>query len=120
MVQSIQHPRRLGGRAACEAVVLIRSGCACGDLVPTLIENLVPSSSEKMLNKSLVTKSDVIVYDLEDSVPPSAADKNGARNRLAQFIQVSIEYQYAHHSYANSCFPDSRASLRANCLCPNA
>ncbi|KIP08983.1 hypothetical protein PHLGIDRAFT_355556 [Phlebiopsis gigantea 11061_1 CR5-6] len=47
----------------------------------------VPSSSDKMLNKSLVTKSDVIVYDLEDSVPPSAADKNSARNRLVQFIQ---------------------------------
>ena len=43
-----------------------------------------------MLNKSLVTKSDVIVYDLEDSVPPSAADKNGARDRLARFIGVGI------------------------------
>lgn len=41
-----------------------------------------------MLNKSLVTKSDVIVYDLEDSVPPSVVDKDGARNRLAHFIQV--------------------------------
>lgn len=50
---------------------------------------VVPASSDKMLNKSLVTKSDVIVFDLEDSVPPSVADKDGARKRLAQFIQVS-------------------------------
>lgn len=44
------------------------------------------------MNKSLVTKSDVIVYDLEDSVPPSAADKNGARDRLARFIGVGIRF----------------------------
>lgn len=48
----------------------------------------VPASSDKMLNKSLVTKSDMIVYDLEDSVPPSVEDKEGARNRLARFIHV--------------------------------
>lgn len=43
-----------------------------------------------MLNKSLVTSSDMIVYDLEDSVPPSPADKDGARNRLSEFIQVCL------------------------------
>lgn len=48
----------------------------------------VPASSDRTLNKSLVTKSDVIVYDLEDSVPPTVADKEGARSRLAQFLQV--------------------------------
>nr|GAT50562.1 predicted protein [Mycena chlorophos] len=40
-----------------------------------------------MLEKSLTTSSDVIVYDLEDSVPPAEADKAAARNRLAKFLQ---------------------------------
>ena len=42
-----------------------------------------------MLNKSLSTQSDIIVYDLEDSVPPTVADKDGARSRLAAFLQAS-------------------------------
>ncbi|GJE91756.1 citrate lyase beta subunit [Phanerochaete sordida] len=46
----------------------------------------VPASSDRTLNKSLVTQSDVIVYDLEDSVPPTRADKDGARHRLSLFI----------------------------------
>ncbi|KAJ7164637.1 Pyruvate/Phosphoenolpyruvate kinase-like domain-containing protein [Mycena crocata] len=46
----------------------------------------VPSSSERMLQKSLTTNSDMIIYDLEDSVPPSAADKNAARTRLSDFL----------------------------------
>ncbi|KAK7048200.1 HpcH-HpaI domain-containing protein [Favolaschia claudopus] len=46
----------------------------------------VPSSSDRMLEKSLSTPSDMIVYDLEDSVPPSASDKNTARERLASFL----------------------------------
>lgn len=41
-----------------------------------------------MLEKSLSTPSDVIIYDLEDSVPPSPADKNSARARLAHFLSV--------------------------------
>ncbi|KDQ25936.1 hypothetical protein PLEOSDRAFT_32314 [Pleurotus ostreatus PC15] len=47
----------------------------------------VPCSSDKMLEKSLNVKSDVVIYDLEDSVPPSPADKDGARRRLKQFLQ---------------------------------
>ena len=43
-----------------------------------------------MLEKSLTTSSDVIIYDLEDSVPPSPVDKNGARGRLAHFLSVRI------------------------------
>ncbi|KAK7682421.1 hypothetical protein QCA50_014626 [Cerrena zonata] len=39
-----------------------------------------------MLQKSLTTPSDVIIYDLEDSVPPSEADKTRARNNLANFL----------------------------------
>ncbi|KAI8986106.1 citrate lyase beta subunit [Trametes punicea] len=46
----------------------------------------VPATAERMLEKSLTTNSDVIIYDLEDSVPPSPADKNGARGRLAHFL----------------------------------
>ncbi|KAF7965642.1 hypothetical protein HWV62_42428 [Athelia sp. TMB] len=39
-----------------------------------------------MLEKSLSTKSDVIIYDLEDSVPPSTNDKDAARKRLKNFL----------------------------------
>ena len=48
----------------------------------------VPSSSDRMLEKSLSTKSDVIIYDLEDSVPPSTKDKDAARKRLKDFLGV--------------------------------
>ncbi|TCD64529.1 hypothetical protein EIP91_003996 [Steccherinum ochraceum] len=46
----------------------------------------VPASSGRMLEKSLSTPSDVIIYDLEDSVPPSPEHKNNARNRLTDFL----------------------------------
>ncbi|PCH40142.1 citrate lyase beta subunit [Wolfiporia cocos MD-104 SS10] len=48
----------------------------------------VPTSSNRMLEKSLSTPSDVIIYDFEDSVPPSATDKNGARERLRKFFEA--------------------------------
>jgi hypothetical protein len=48
---------------------------------------LVPSSSERMLEKSLQTPSDVIIYDLEDSIAPS--QKNDARTGLEKFLSVS-------------------------------
>lgn len=41
-----------------------------------------------MLQKSLATGSDVIVYDLEDSVAPSATDKANARANLKKFLRV--------------------------------
>ncbi|EMD39982.1 hypothetical protein CERSUDRAFT_150852 [Gelatoporia subvermispora B] len=44
----------------------------------------VPTSSDRMLQKSLSTNTDVIIYDLEDSVPPS--DKGSARERLRTFL----------------------------------
>ncbi|KAJ7043912.1 Pyruvate/Phosphoenolpyruvate kinase-like domain-containing protein [Mycena alexandri] len=47
----------------------------------------VPSSSDRMLEKSLSTNSDMIVLDLEDSVPPSAADKIASRTRLSDFLR---------------------------------
>ncbi|KAJ3862349.1 citrate lyase beta subunit [Lentinula novae-zelandiae] len=48
----------------------------------------VPSSSDKLLEKSLTVKSDIIIYDLEDSVSPSPADKEDARDRLRTFLKV--------------------------------
>ncbi|KAL0936498.1 citrate lyase beta [Colletotrichum truncatum] len=44
----------------------------------------VPSSSEKMLTKSLSFKSDNVTYDLEDSVTPSL--KSQARDQLRSFL----------------------------------
>ncbi|KAJ6512082.1 citrate lyase beta subunit [Mycena vitilis] len=46
----------------------------------------VPSSSDRMLEKSLSSDSDMVIYDLEDSVPPSAADKTSSRARLSAFL----------------------------------
>ncbi|KAJ3904445.1 citrate lyase beta subunit [Lentinula edodes] len=47
----------------------------------------VPSSSDKLLEKSLTVKSDIIIYDLEDSVSPAPADKKDARDRLRTFLK---------------------------------
>jgi len=41
-----------------------------------------------MLEKSLTTASDIIIYDLEDSVPPSPEHKNNARSRLIDFLST--------------------------------
>ncbi|RDB17841.1 Citrate lyase subunit beta-like protein, mitochondrial [Hypsizygus marmoreus] len=46
----------------------------------------VPTSSDRMLGKSLSSPSDVIIYDLEDGVPPLPADKSNARERLKDFL----------------------------------
>ncbi|TFY69086.1 hypothetical protein EVG20_g3310 [Dentipellis fragilis] len=46
----------------------------------------VPASSDRMLQKSITNPSDVIIYDLEDSVAPSAKDKKDARDRLTEFL----------------------------------
>jgi len=43
-----------------------------------------------MLQKSLVTGSDVIIYDLEDSVAPSEEGKNDARERLIEFLTARL------------------------------
>jgi citrate lyase subunit beta-like protein len=47
-----------------------------------------------MLQKSLVTPSDVIIYDLEDSVAPSEEGKTIARERLTEFLTVEENPQY--------------------------
>ena len=48
----------------------------------------VPSSSDRMLEKSLKAGSDVLIYDLEDSVSPKPEDKLAARKRLKAFLKV--------------------------------
>jgi hypothetical protein len=52
----------------------------------------VPTSSDRMLEKSLTTGSDVIIYDLEDSVPPCVKDKETARQRLKDFLGVCMKF----------------------------
>lgn len=56
----------------------------------------VPTSSDRMLDKSLSTSSDVIIYDLEDSVPPSAYDKDSARQRLSTFLSHTPQDKLPH------------------------
>jgi citrate lyase subunit beta-like protein len=51
-----------------------------------------------MLDKSLSTPSDVIIYDLEDSVPPSPHDKDTARQRLSTFLSVRRHVHALHSS----------------------
>lgn len=43
-----------------------------------------------MLEKSLSLGAppDVVIYDLEDSVTPTADEKKAARQRLSQFLHV--------------------------------
>ncbi len=48
-----------------------------------------------MLQKSLITPSDVIIYDLEDSVAPSEEGKTIARERLTEFLTVEIPYAFS-------------------------
>ncbi|KAF9485859.1 beta subunit of citrate lyase [Pholiota conissans] len=47
----------------------------------------VPASSDRMLEKSISCGSDVIIYDLEDSVSPAMEDKQAARTRLKKFLE---------------------------------
>jgi citrate lyase subunit beta-like protein len=41
-----------------------------------------------MLEKSITTRSDVLIYDLEDSVSPMPLDKANARGKLKKFLEV--------------------------------
>ncbi|KAF5369391.1 hypothetical protein D9758_002808 [Tetrapyrgos nigripes] len=49
----------------------------------------VPCSSDKLLDKSRSVNSDIIIYDLEDSVSPVPKDKENARNRLQAFLKTT-------------------------------
>ena len=55
----------------------------------------VPASSDRMLEKSITTGSDVIIYDLEDSVSPVHSGKANARGRLNKFLAVRT-YFHGH------------------------
>lgn len=48
----------------------------------------VPSSSDRMLEKTKTSTSDVFIYDLEDSISPVPSDKANARERLREFLRV--------------------------------
>ena len=52
----------------------------------------VPASSDRMLEKSITSGSDVIIYDLEDSVSPLNSGKANARRRLKKFLVVCIYF----------------------------
>ncbi|KAF8349257.1 P-loop containing nucleoside triphosphate hydrolase protein [Amanita rubescens] len=56
----------------------------------------VPSTSDRMLDTSLVINSDVIIYDLEDSVPPLPIDKTNARIRLSNFLLGLQQKQFSN------------------------
>ncbi|KDR82658.1 hypothetical protein GALMADRAFT_836735 [Galerina marginata CBS 339.88] len=51
----------------------------------------VPTSSDRMLEKSITASSDVIIYDLEDSISPAPEDKYSARTRLKKFLEEQQE-----------------------------
>lgn len=61
----------------------------------------VPTSSDRMLEKSISSGSDVIIYDLEDSVSPAPSEKVAARMRLEKFLEVS---QKLHMDSVLICF----------------
>lgn len=64
----------------------------------------VPAASDRMLTKSVGVGADVLIYDLEDSVPPSATDKVNARLRLKKFLQVCFTSSlYSNVSRFMSC-----------------
>ncbi|EIW81318.1 citrate lyase beta subunit [Coniophora puteana RWD-64-598 SS2] len=56
----------------------------------------VPASTDRMLDKSLTNNSDMLIYDLEDSVPPSRHDKESARQRLATFLSTTSKDKLPH------------------------
>src|ERR1700761_2016385 len=51
-----------------------------------------------MLQKSLKTNADTIIYDLEDSVAPSERDKSTARDKLSTFLSSTAEKGLPHKS----------------------
>lgn len=53
----------------------------------------VPASNDRMLQKSLASPSDALIYDLEDSVAPN--EKYRARTALIDFLQVRPVHIFA-------------------------
>ena len=52
----------------------------------------VPASSDRMLEKSITTGADMVIYDLEDSVSPVLSNKANARGRLKKFLGVRTTF----------------------------
>jgi citrate lyase beta subunit len=69
-----------------------------------------------LLQKSLAVGSDVIIYDLEDSVAPSEKGKSEARERLTEFLTA----RSSMYSTRPSLIPCSRKSRRINYHIPLA
>ncbi|KAF7797029.1 hypothetical protein EIP86_008221 [Pleurotus ostreatoroseus] len=67
---------------------------------------------DRMLAKSLSTPSDVIIYDLEDSVPPSVRDKDSARSRLGDFLRV----RYRRHIGTDELPSPDKIAVRVNSI----
>ncbi len=71
-----------------------------------------------MLEKSFTVNSDMIIYDLEDSVSPK--DKITARNRLQSFLNVPSFMEYAGYFFSLGLEQDetllspSRIAVRIN------
>lgn len=73
--------------------------------------NIVPTSSDRMMEKSMSTNSDTIIYDLEDSVPPSVSDKDGARTRLQKFLTVGAISSWPLHWLIKPTRPNPRSNF---------
>ncbi|KIY44774.1 beta subunit of citrate lyase [Fistulina hepatica ATCC 64428] len=63
----------------------------------------IPCSSDKLISKALTSPSDMVIFDLEDSVAPSVASKRDARTRLRDFL--------IHHS---GDLDSTRIAVRVN------
>ncbi|QRV76363.1 citrate lyase subunit beta-like protein [Ceratobasidium sp. AG-Ba] len=56
----------------------------------------VPASNHRMLQKSLTSESDALIYDLEDSVAPN--EKARARGALLEFLKARCSFvSYPRH-----------------------
>lgn len=64
----------------------------------------VPSSSDRMLEKTKSSPSDVFIYDLEDSISPVPADKANARARLRGFLSVGWFPVISRHAQNNNLY----------------
>lgn len=76
----------------CQRLLLRKFSTKTPTLSPSLRRSYlyVPSSSDKMLEKTKTSDSDVFVYDLEDSIAPNVNDKVTARERLKAFLAVEF------------------------------
>ncbi|KAK1236258.1 hypothetical protein PQX77_000492 [Marasmius sp. AFHP31] len=73
-----------------------------------------------MLEKSRAVNSDIIIYDLEDSVSPAAQDKASARDRLKAFLNVRalslvlLSFTQVGEQTKNNLPASNRIAVRVN------